>query len=56
MAKSEKTQGPNPLHVAEGVLKALFTTSPIKTTDVVIKQNGKIVVTTVDTPSHPSVA
>jgi hypothetical protein len=32
--------------VAKGVLKALFTTSPFKRSDVYIKEDGRIVVVT----------
>lgn len=38
------------LRIAEGILKALFTTSPIKATDVIVKKDGQVVVKPVDTP------
>jgi hypothetical protein len=36
------------LQLAEAVLKALFTTSPTKATDVIVKNDGEVVVRSVD--------
>ena len=47
---------PSRLRIAAGVLKALFTTSPLKTAIVEIKRDGEIVVKTVDAPHDHSVA
>jgi hypothetical protein len=45
---------PSYLRIAVGVLKALFTTSPFKTSIVEIKRDGEIVIKTLDaTDDHP---
>lgn len=36
------------LRLAEGILKALFTTSPVKATDVIVKKSGEVVVKPVE--------
>ena len=41
---------PSRLRIAAGVLKALFTTSPLKTAIVEIKRDGEIVIKTADAP------
>jgi hypothetical protein len=47
---------PSRLRIAAGVLKALFTTSPFKTSIVEIKRDGEIVVKTVDATDDHSAA
>ena len=40
--KTHHAGHPSRLRVAEGVLKALFTTSPLRTSDVIVKKGGAI--------------
>ena len=44
----QEREQPSRLRIAVGVLKALFTTSPFKTSIVEIKRDGEIVIKTVD--------
>ena len=49
-----RQEQPSRLLYAKAVLKALFTTSPFKDTEIEFKEDGKIVVRTVDKPKRRS--
>ena len=52
----QEREQPSLLRIAAGVLKALFTTSPFKTSIVEIKKDGEIVIRTVDATDDHSAA
>ena len=52
---ARRQEQPSRLLYAKAVLKAVFTTSPFKDTEIEFKEDGKIVVRTVDKRSHSAV-
>jgi hypothetical protein len=54
METSVQTPNHSRLRLAEAILKALFTTSPIKATEVIVKDDGEIVVKDAERASRGS--
>jgi hypothetical protein len=52
--EARRQEQPSRLLYAKAVLKALFTTSPFKDTEFEFKEDGEIVVRTVDKPKRHS--